>query len=352
LVTTAKHFLAGLLVSVTLAAPESGRTVRDEALNFEFSLPKELDWERRAVKPRSHWKAHFETYDVAAQTVWKADVQLLVRRSKPKTRLKEEAKGLRSTLEKAVTKTSSRRTSDSKLDGEPCIVVDVVGEGAATRLHLTWRIARRGPWIYVLFARRTNGAIGDAVLEKEIARIVGTFRFLRPVAAPPAEPPPAEPGAPAPRKAYRLAHWRLECVKPAGLREVPPEDLDKANGVILRFEGQAEQSNCLVRIYARRHTSSRRGALDKLARSKIERFEKNHAKRREPVTARWKPPLARRGLRLELIALRLTPQVTLWYLADCRNERQYEIEIITTGQAWEAHIAELLAEFRPRRRRP
>ena len=32
MVTTAKHLLAGLLVSVTLAAPESGRTVRDEAV--------------------------------------------------------------------------------------------------------------------------------------------------------------------------------------------------------------------------------------------------------------------------------------------------------------------------------
>jgi hypothetical protein len=352
LVTTAKHLLTGLLVSVTLAAPGSGRTVRDEELNFEVTLPKELDWERRTVKPESDWKAHFETYDADAREAWRADVQLLVRRSKPKASLKEEAQGLRPRLEQALLKTSSRRTTEAKLNGEPCLVVDVVGEGAATRFHLTWRIARCGPWLYVLFARRTNKAIGDAVLEKEIARILGTFRFLRPAAPPPAKPPPAEPAAPAPRKAYRLAHWRLDCVKPAGLREVPPEPLDKANGVILRFEGQAEQSRCLVRIYARLQKSSRRVSLDKLARSKIERFEKADARRRDPVTARWKPPLARKGIRLELIALRLTPQVTRWYLADCRNDRQYEIEVITTGQAWEAHVAELLAEFRPRRRQP
>jgi hypothetical protein len=352
LVTTAKHLLSGLLVSVTLAAPAGGGTVRDEELNFEISLPKELDWERRAVAPKSAWKAHFWTFFNAAQTASEANVMLMVSRSKPKESLKEAAERLRATLEHAVTKTASRRTTEAKLDAEPCVVVDVVGEGAPTRFHLTWRVARRGGRLYVLFARRTNEAIGDAGVEEEIARIVGTFRFLRPAEPPPAKPPPPAPEAPVPRKAYRLTHWRLECVKPAGLREVPPEELDRANGVILRFEGQAEQSRCLVRIYARLRSSSRRVALDKLARIKIERFEKNHAKRLEPVTAPWKLPLARKALRLELTAKKLTPEVTRWFLADCRNDRRYEIEIITTGQAWGAQVAELLAGFRPRQRLP
>ncbi len=61
-------------------------------------------------------------------------------------------------------------------------------------------------------------------------------------------------------------------------------------------------------------------------------------------------PLARRALRLTLTAKTLVPQVTRWFLADCRNERRYEIEIITTGRDWEAAIAELLEDFQPRRR--
>jgi len=357
LVTTTKHLLIGLFVSVTLAAPAGGRIVRDEGLNFEISLPRELDWEDGAVASEPTCKAHFRTYFKDARTPSEADVMLLVTPARPKESLKEAAERLRAGLERAVTKTTSRRTTGGKLHGEPCIVVDVVGKGAPTRFHLTWRVARRGERLYVLFARRTNQAIGDPGVEEEIAKIVGTFRFLRAAEAPPAKPPSAEPpppahAAPVPRKVYRLSHWRLECVKPAGLREVAPEELDKANGVILRFEGHAEQSRCLVRIYARLHSSSRRVATDKLARQKIERFEKKHAKRMEPVTARWKPPLARKGVRLELTAKKLTPEVTRWYLADCRNARQYEIEIITTGHAWEAHVAELLAEFRPRRRLP
>ena len=349
MVTTAKHLLSGLLVSVTLAAPRAGTTVRDEELNFEFSLPKEVDWEPRAVAPRSAWKAHFWTFDAVAQVSSVADVRLMVLRATSSRSLQEEAERLRPTLEHAADETARRKMTEAKLDGETCLVIDVAGG----RLHLTWRIARRGRRLYVLIARRTNEVIGDAGVETEIARIVGTFRFLRPEppAKPePAEPPPPAPEAPVPRKAYRLTHWRLECVKPAGLREVPPEELDKRNGVILRFEGQAGQSRCLVRIYARLRSSSRRVALDKLARQKVERFEATHAKRLEPVTAAWKPPLARKALRLELTARKLTPEVTRWYLADCHNDRRYEIEIITTGQAWEAQVAELLARFRPRRR--
>jgi len=352
LVTTTKHLLIGLFVSVTLAAPAGGRTIRNEGLNFEISLPRELDWEQGAVASEPTCKAHFRTYFKDARTPSEASVMLLVAPARPKESLKEAAERLRAGLERAVTKTTSRRTTGGKLHGEPCIVVDVVGEGAPTHFHLTWRVARRGERLYVLFACRTNQAIGDPGVEKEITKIVGTFRFLRAAEAPPAKPPPPAPAAPVPRKAYRLSHWRLECVKPAGLREVAPEELDKANDVILRFEGQAEQSRCLVRIYARLRSSSRRVATDKLARQKIERFEKKHAQRMEPVTARWKPPLARKGVRLELTARKLTPEVTRWYLADCRNARQYEIEIITTGQAWEAHVTELLAGFKPCRRLP
>jgi hypothetical protein len=346
LVTTAKHLLSGLLVSVTLAGPKAGPTVRDEELNFEITLPKEVDWERRAVEPNTWVKAHFHTFFRNARTPSAADLMLMVSRSKPKETLKEGAERLRAAVENAVTGTAQRRTTAAKLDGEPCLVVDVRGH-----IHLTWRVARRGGRLYVLYARRTGDAIGDAGIEKEIAQIVGTFRFLRREEPPAAKPPPKpEAPVPAPRKEYRLPHWRLECVKPAGLKEVPPEELDKANGVILRFEGLAEQSRCLVRIYARLRSSSRRRSVDQLAREKIARFEKKHAKRLDPVTARWKLPLARRALRLELTAKKLTPEVTRWYLADCRNDRQYEIEIITTGQAWEARIAELLAGFQPRRR--
>jgi hypothetical protein len=350
LVTTAKHLLIGLLVSVTLAAPGAGTTVRDEALGFEFSLPKELDWQRCAVKPKTARKAHFKTFEADAQPPWEAEVMLLVWEAKPKGTLKEEAESLRPTFEHTLTETERRKKTEAKLDGEPCAVVDVVGKGGRARFHLTWRVARCGGRLYVLFVRRQDAAIEDAELEKEIARIVGTFRFLRPKAPPPAaKPQPTPPEAPAPSKAYCLAHWRLECVKPSGLKEVPPEELDKANGVILRFEGHAEQSRCLVRIYA--HLRSRaRLSLDKLAREKIARFEEKHKKRLDPVQGAWKPPLARKGLRLELIARKLTPETTRWYLADCRNDRRYQIEIITTGQAWEAQVAALLAGFVPRRR--
>ncbi|MHC5032140.1 MAG: hypothetical protein ACYTGU_14890 [Planctomycetota bacterium] len=352
LVTPAKHLLTGLFVSVTLASPGAGLTIRDEALNFEIQLPKGVDWEHRKVTPKSEWKAHFRTYFRNAPTPSEVDLMLMVRRAKPKGTLKEAAQRLRGPLEKAVAKATRRRTSAAELAGEPCLVVDVSGTGAGSRLHLTWRVARRGDKLYVLYARRTNEAIGDPGIEKEIAKIVGTFRFLRPAAPPPPAEPPPKPKTPppAPRKEYRLPHWRLECVKPAGLREVPPEELDKANGVILRFEGHAEQSRCLVRIYARLRSSSRRLSVDELARRKIARFKKNHAERTEPVTVRWKVPLARRALRLELTARKLTPEVTRWYLADCRNDRQYEIEIITTGEAWEARVKKLLAGFQPRKR--
>lgn len=351
MVTTAKHLLTVLLVSVTLASPpKANGTIRDEKLGFEITLPKEVDWERSATRPDSPWKAHFRTYFRDAAMPSEADLRLLVVSSGPRESLKEAAERLRPTFEKAVTETARRKQIEAKLDGEPCVVVDLVGKGGATRYHVTWRVARLGGRLYVLSAHRTNEAIGDAGIEKELAGIIGTFRFLRRQEPPPAPPPSPDVSPPTPRKEYRLAHWRLECVKPAGLKEVPPEELDKRNGVILRFEGRAEQTRCLVRIYAHLHATARRVPLDELARRKVARFQEQHARRLEPVTGRWKLPLARRALRLKLTAKRLVPEVTRWFLADCRNERRYEIEIITTGQAWEAAIAELLERFQPRRR--
>jgi hypothetical protein len=56
--------------------------------------------------------------------------------------------------------------------------------------------------------------------------------------------------------------------------------------------------------------------------------------------------MAERAILLELVGRKATVWTTRWILAQCRNDRQYQIEIVFTGD-WEATIRELLDGFRP-----
>ena len=61
--------------------------------------------------------------------------------------------------------------------------------------------------------------------------------------------------------------------------------------------------------------------------------------------------MAERAILLELVGRKGTAQTTRWILAQCKNDRQYQIEIAFGGAAgeWDGAIAELLDGFRPLR---
>jgi hypothetical protein len=224
--------------------------------------------------------------------------------------------------------------------------------------RLTWHVARAGKLLFVFHVIRTGRAVDDADLEEEIASMRSAFRFLvKEEAAPPkdpARPPKPPPVEPEPAKKLEFAHWRFECVKPLGLALIPEEKFDKPErdaGVVAKFEAKREQALILVRIYAQSRTAQR-FTIDELADQKIKRFEETFAegKRQPPVRdGACKFPMAERAIRLELSGRKAAVQNTLWLLAQCKNDRQYQIEIMWIGAAgeWDATIRAVVDGFRP-----
>jgi hypothetical protein len=232
--------------------------------------------------------------------------------------------------------------------------------------RLTWHVARAGKLLFVFHVIRTGRAVDDKDLDEEIASMRAAFRFLvKEEAAPPKEgaspkdparPPKPPPVEPEPARKLEFAHWRFECVKPLGLALIPEEKFDKLErdaGVVAKFEARREQALILVRIYAQSRTAQR-FTIDELAEQKIERFEEtfDEGKRLPPVRDdAFKFPMAERAIRLELSGRKAAAQTTLWLLAQCRNDRQYQVEVMSIGAPgeWDATIRAVVDGFRPHR---
>jgi len=153
------------------------------------------------------------------------------------------------------------------------------------------------------------------------------------------------------REVIDLDHWRIRCVKPAGLARIDAKHFDaseKANSVVLKFDAVREHCRCMVRIYATR----KRLKIDELARLRTEEFRKRfpQGQRRAPeLDKKWKTRRAKRTLRLRLMGRRKVREVSLWHFVQARNGRVYQIEIYLSGtqgeRVWKKQVDELLLAF-------
>jgi hypothetical protein len=239
---------------------------------------------------------------------------------------------------------------DGKLGGAPCRVVDVRNEAG----HVTSWLVRRGGAVITLHAVRSGDAVGDEDVEAEIARVRDGLRLPEPPSSPkpPAdkqeEPKPAEPS---PRAGIELPFWRLEVVKPRGFERAAKLDAsESANGVVVKLTAERERSRCWIRVYAHTNARKERGekVLERRRAHVLALYEgKQHEERELP---KWKPPLTKKEHRFGLVGKRSVAESWRWYVLECRNGRQYEVEIYTTG-AWDAEIKDFLDHFRPIRGR-
>ena len=117
------------------------------------------------------------------------------------------------------------------------------------------------------------------------------------------------------------------------------------------------QTFCLIRLYAKSTVSGQRVfTVQQLAKRYIEVFEKTYKKNRRlkpEIDKRWRLwPLTKKALSLKLTGRRAVPEITWWYLADCTNGRQYQVQIYLTGGAtaertWKNQIQDFLKNFKP-----
>jgi hypothetical protein len=229
-----------------------------------------------------------------------------------------------------------------------------------------------GKFLYIFYVVRTYKAVGDAGLEEEIGKIRDSFKFLRievvkadpkakggdtPVGPAGAEEKKGPDPALLVREEKEDNYWKLKYVKPEGLLGIPPEKFDEfenANHVIAKFTRQADQTNIMIRVYAQ-NEKTQKYTIEQLAENYVKYFNQtyNEKSRKEPEIDKdyKKFPLSKEGIKMKLTGRRTVPEVKYWYLAQCKNGRQYQIEIYVTGgegeQIWKNQIDEFMKHFKP-----
>jgi hypothetical protein len=204
--------------------------------------------------------------------------------------------------------------------------------------NVFWAVARKGDVAYGLHVTR----IGDEFIE-EVQLIPASVKLLAKAAPKPVPPK---------REVLVFRHYRLECVKPAGMTARDARDFDdseKRNGQIARFDELREQSRLTIRVFA--HLGKK--DPEKLRQVRIDWFKKQFEKHREPaIGKKWKVRLAQKSGSVHMVALAGTKRTETWYAAQCRNGFSYEVQIYRSGVAdYDARIADFLKHFKPLQKR-
>ena len=378
--------LLALGTAVEASSWDEPFVIRDEDHNFEIQTPPDsIDWDAIDPDPgKPTVRALFRSKFADTEPLSYADFYVMVNplpSTFTKMKLDKVAARWEAPMLGYLANPRARRTSEGKLgEGElsvECYTVDVQGDHLAGLHHVTWTIARNGRFLYSLYVVRAYKAVGDEVLEEEIDAIRKSFKFLKvekveankeakktPTPGAPGvgnEPDEKEDVDPELLKEEQIAQpfWRFDCVKPEGLINIPVDqhtDAEKQSGLKLKFKRDKPGSQFMIRIYAETD-KSRRYTVQQLADSKIVWFKKLYEKKqhKDPVIdAKYDFPMSNASLRLELIGRRFTTEYTYWYIADCKNERQYQIEVYMTGgsavQLWKDTIEKFLKEFKPRKK--
>jgi len=251
-------------------------------------------------------------------------------------------------LETYVREPKGRTVKTEKLGGRPCATVDVRGVWEHGTIHVTWSVALHGKKAYVFWVQRFNEAVDDKDLAADVAKCRASVRL--PVDAPAAKPKPE------PRDVLRFKFWKLTCVKPAGMKLDHKRSFSEtANQLVLKLTASKGQTFCMIRVYAHRRDLPGHRPLDELVAARLAYFEKTYERREKPEQGRrWKIPLVKKSHTLRLVGKRTTVQVTRWFLAECKNGCQYQVEIYAAGTGAEALYKsatdDFLKSFKPTRK--
>ncbi len=371
--------LLGCLLG-TAAAGTDDKSVRDEASNFEVAVPPEKagDWDKVALdEKRKDLKAHFRTEFTDTEPLATAELQVILFPLKKDlaTRGLDAISGQWApAMEGVITNPRDLKEGKTTLGGQDAYFRDVKGDLAVDggAVHVTWHVTRMGRFLYIVYAVRRYKAVGDEGLEAEIGKIRDSFKFLKieEVKADPKAKGEGGPVGPAGageakgpdpellvREEMKIDHWKVKFVKPEGLLNTPTEKFDEseiANHIIAKFTRSGEQTNILIRVYAQLE-KAQKYTIEQLAENCVKNFKQtyNEKNRKEPEIEKdyKKFPLAKDAIMIKLVGRRTVPEIKFWYIAQCKNGRQYQLEIYVTGaegeKTWKNQVDDFLKGFKP-----
>jgi hypothetical protein len=364
--------LALLLALATPAVARRGaEPVTDEKLNFSIQPPDSPDWDSGEIDPKSEVKVHYRTEIADTDPTSYAEVRLIVRGlSKEHVRMGPEkiAAQWKDALESHLGNPRDRKEAPRAMGGKDAWSVDLQGDWGPGTHHRTWIIAKQGTFLYLFVVDRTYKAIGDSQIEDEIRQILDSFKYLREEKLAEAKgggdaeaPGEAGAGVKGPdepkidpklleKETVREKFWRFQMVKPAGLVKDVLADADKNAGVKVRLSGLRE--GCALTIYVYAETqASKKYTLEQLSESCVKNFKATRKDPKEPVyDKKFKIPLAEESFRVDLVGRRRSVEKETWIFAECSNERQYRVQILSIAGAdrkFAKEIEDLLKNFEP-----
>jgi len=383
-------FLSSLLLvagaaSVLNAEPES-KTFTSKEYNFEISMPPEsIDWEWVKLSKddrNAGCVVRMETIWKAADTPSTSTVSVFATKaSRPLAKKSAEsiAKMWGENFEASMENPRDRKAETMKLaagDGKTVEAWsnDVLGNNKldASIWRLRYILAKNGKYIYTIMIQRTGRLVDDEDLDEELAQIIQSFKFHS-VQRTRAHKEAKKGDAPRaggsggasgidPEKVKRekieLDFWRLHCVKPQGLERIDPKtfsDHEKHYNLVLKFKGSKPQTDLWIRVYVKSTKGSGSYSIDQLVKSRIKEFEKTYDenRRQPPEVNRWRVRGAKKAVHLRTVGRRKVVEVKNVYFMDHRNDRQYTIEMYTTGGTgsgpWKDVMEEFLEHFEPQR---
>ena len=374
------RFCLALLLALVLGARvvrAESVTERNEKFNFEISTPSNEDWEFKPLdeSKNPNVKARLMTWYADTEPQATAQVELHVMplsRTDMRFSYEKQIERWKESLEGFLGNPRDRVAGLVQIAGVEGYKVDVKGDYLAGIHQITYYVARNGKLQYLLYVTRNYDAVGDEWLEEEIQEIVTSFKFIT------IEKPEVDAkakgdavpdagsgqGGPTPKekeidpellaiKRYDLNFWRFKCVKPEGLLEMELSDTEKQQGIKLKFQNDKDFSRLMIRIWADTDKNAR-FTLEKLLETRIDEFKQydNVKQMLDPeIDKRFDLPMKKDAIRLDMTGRSTMRLHRTWILADCRNERQYQLEIYLSGsngeQVWGRAIEEFLKDFEP-----
>jgi hypothetical protein len=365
-----------LMLAVPAAAlPDGDRTVKDEKLNFEISIPEDsIDWKIETIdeaRKKQGEAALLSTTFADSSPVASCQVRVMViplARTIARMPLAKIQDKWKEHFESHLSNPRDRKETAGKFGEVEYSKVDVKGDYESGIHQRTWFVSKNGQYLYIIYIDRNYQAVGDELLEEEVQSILGSFKFLR-VEKVKADKKakgkgPGDVGGPAQKakkidpelikiERFKEPFWRFHCTKPEGLLVRKLTDAEKKLGIKYFFERDKNQSRLWIRVYAQTD-KAKKWTIEQLKDHKLGYWKKEVKVTKDPkIDTKYakKFPMAKKAIRVDLTGRQNVTIKRTWILANCKNDRQYQIEIYLTGtqgtKVFGKTIEKFLKDFKP-----
>jgi len=369
--------LAGGLLLAHVAFAEEEGLFKSEELNFEIRAPEEsVDWEFKEFDKEAHKTLRVWLYSPFADSDAYASVQVFAQKmptAMARQKLEKIADKWQASMEGDLASPRNRKDGIEQwagVDTYRCELEGDVGTGVHTR---RWMLLRNGEYLYTIIVDRHLGATKDEDLGAEIEAILKSFKFgeirkLKGDSKVKADDAPEGPGGKKeetkktepvgdPEKLkeapFQMDFWRFKCVKPANMLEQTLSENDTKNAIKVWWVGEVNSVRLGIRVYVW-SLKNKTFTLDKLVKTRRENFTKRVKDEKEPkLDENYAKNVeqAKKAYLLELLGRSTRRERWIYLMAECKNDRQYMVEIYSMGdtsdKVWGKAIDAFLKSFEP-----